>query len=108
MKWSLIIILVTTSTIGLFYYLRILVVLYSVSPEREASPQRVVSASGVVLTLLTAVLIWFGLYPAPLMDMIQRNAVLPVADLVTPEAGQLSRHIGSGGVSLSASGEARR
>jgi NADH-quinone oxidoreductase subunit N len=86
MKWSLIVVLVLTSTIGLFYYLRILVVLYSPSSEREASTQRVVPASGVVLALLTALLIWFGVYPVPLLDMIQRNAVLPVADLLTPES----------------------
>ena len=97
-KWSLIIILVTTSTIGLFYYLRILVVIYSTSPEREASVQAVVPASGLVLTLLTALLIWFGVYPAPLLDMIQKNAVLPVGDLPAPESDRLSRYIDSRGV----------
>ena len=91
MKWSLIVVLVMTSTIGLFYYLRILVALYSPSSEREASAQRVVPASGVVLAFLTALLIWFGVYPIPLLDMIQRNAVLPVADLLTPESERQSR-----------------
>ena len=81
-KWSLIIILVITSAIGLFYYLRILVALYSASPEREASIQPVVLASGFVLALLTALLIWFGVYPAPLLDMIQRSAVPSVAELL--------------------------
>ncbi len=97
-KWSLLLILVMTSTIGLFYYLRILVALYSASPEREASTQPVVHASGVVLALLTALLIWFGVYPAPLLDMIQRNAVPSVAKLLPPESDKLSRHIGPGGV----------
>jgi len=41
-QWSLLIILVITSTIGLFYYLRILVALYSASSEREASAHPVV------------------------------------------------------------------
>lgn len=75
MQWSLIIILVMTSTIGLFYYLRILVALYSTSSEREASAHPVVLTSGAMLVLLMALLIWFGLYPAPLLDMIQNNAV---------------------------------
>jgi NADH-quinone oxidoreductase subunit N len=97
-KWSLLIILVITSTIGLFYYLRILVALYSASSEREASAQPLVSASGFVLAVLTALLIWFGIYPAPLLDMIQRNVVLPVAGLLTPESDKLSQHIGSAGV----------
>ena len=95
--WSLVIILVTTSTMGLFYYLRILVALYSAVPVRQVFIQPVAPASGVVLALLTALLIWFGLYPAPLLDMIQRNVVPSVAELLTPESDQLSRHFGSGG-----------
>ena len=97
-KWSLIIILVTTSTIGLFYYLRILVALYSTSSEGEPSVQAVAPVSGFVLTLLTALLIWFGVYPAPLLDMIQRSAVPSVVELSTPESGKRNRHISSGGV----------
>ena len=85
-QWSLIIILIMTSTIGLFYYLRILVALYGPSPEREASPQPVVSASGFVLAVLTALLIWFGMYPAPLQEMIQRNSVRSVAGLPASES----------------------
>jgi NADH-quinone oxidoreductase subunit N len=98
MQWSLIIILVMTSAIGLFYYLRIIVTLYSASSEREASTQPVVLASGFVLALLTALLIWFGVYPAPLLEMIQRNAVLSVAKLLPSESDKLSRHFGSRGV----------
>ena len=94
-KWSLIIILVTTSTIGLFYYLRILVALYSVLPERGVSTQPVAPASSFVLALLTALLIWFGVYPAPLLDMIQRDIVPSMAGSPTPESGKLRRHIGS-------------
>ncbi len=85
-KWSLIIILVTTSTIGLFYYLRILVALYSSSPEHSAATQPVVPANGLVLAVLTVLLIWFGVYPAPLMDLIQKNALLTVAGIGTPES----------------------
>jgi NADH-quinone oxidoreductase subunit N len=91
-KWSLIIILVMTSTIGLFYYLRILVALYSASSARAASSaQPVVPASSFVLAVLTALLIWFGVYPAPFLDMIQRNAVLPVVELLTPGSDKLSQ-----------------
>ncbi|WHZ14370.1 MAG: NADH-ubiquinone oxidoreductase chain N [Nitrospira sp.] len=100
MKWALLLILVTTSTIGLFYYLRILVVLYSVLPEREACVQRVPPTGTVLLASLAALLIWFGVYPAPLLDMIQKNAVLPVGDLPTAESDRLSQHIDSRGVHL--------
>jgi len=95
-QWSLVIILGMTSTIGLFYYLRILVVLYSAPPERETSAQPVVPASGFVLAVLTALLLWFGMYPAPLQDMIQRNGMLAVAGFPAPELDKLSQHIGSG------------
>jgi NADH-quinone oxidoreductase subunit N len=80
-QWSLLIILVITSAIGLFYYLRILVALYSASSKRDTSLHAVVTPSGVMLAVLTALLLGFGLYPAPLLDMIQRNAVLSVTCL---------------------------
>lgn len=75
MKWSLIIILVMTSTIGLFFYLRILVALYSASSDRAATAEPLVPANGMVLALLTTFLFWFGIYPAPLVDVIQASAV---------------------------------
>jgi hypothetical protein len=34
-------------------------------------------------------LIWFGVYPAPLLEMIQRNAVPSVAELLAPESDML-------------------
>ncbi len=95
MQWSLVIILVTTSTIGLFYYLRIIVALYSTAPVRQVFIQPVAPAGGVVLALLTALLIWFGVYPGPLLDMIQRDIVPSMAGSPTPESGTLRRHIGS-------------
>jgi NADH-quinone oxidoreductase subunit N len=108
-KWSLIIILVTTSTIGLFYYLRILVALYGASAEREASTtQPVVHAGGVVLALLTALLIWFGVNPAPLLDVIRRNAALPVVALQAPEPDMLSQHVGSGFIDIQPMGRSHQ
>jgi NADH-quinone oxidoreductase subunit N len=93
MQWSLIIILVTTSTIGLFYYLRILVALYAASPERKVFTEPVVPSSGMMLALLTALLLWFGVYPAPLMDMIQQHAVPSVTGFLASDSDKLGRHI---------------
>ena len=107
-KWSLIFILVTTSTIGLFYYLRILVALYGASAEREASTQPVVHAGGVVLALLTALLIWFGVNPAPLLDVIRRNAGLSVVALQAPEPDKFSQHVGSGFIGIQPMGSRSR
>jgi NADH-quinone oxidoreductase subunit N len=70
--WPLIIILVVTSVAGLFYYLRIVVALYSAPPER--APIQMVSRGGAfILVVLLILLIWFGVYPAPLLNLIRRT-----------------------------------
>jgi NADH-quinone oxidoreductase subunit N len=69
--WPLIIILVVTSVAGLFYYLRIVVALYSAAPE-HASPVQIVSwGGGSILVVLTIVLICLGVYPTPLLELIR-------------------------------------
>jgi NADH-quinone oxidoreductase subunit N len=68
--WPLIIVLVVTSVAGLFYYLRIVVALYSAAPER--APIQIVSRGGAfILVVLTVLLIWFGVYPTPLLNLIR-------------------------------------
>jgi len=74
--WPLIIILVVTSVAGLFYYLRVVVTLYS--PPRELATGQIVSIAqrpswpGVVmLSVLAVLLIWFGVYPTPLLQVIR-------------------------------------
>jgi NADH-quinone oxidoreductase subunit N len=69
--WALIIILVVTSVAGLFYYLRVVVMLYSAPPE-HAAPLQVISRNGAfILVGLTLLLIWLGVYPTPLLDLIR-------------------------------------
>jgi NADH-quinone oxidoreductase subunit N len=71
--WALIVILVVTSVAGLFYYLRIVVMLYSAPPE-PATPLQMIARSGTyILVGLAILLIWFGVYPAPLLDLIRRS-----------------------------------
>jgi NADH-quinone oxidoreductase subunit N len=75
--WPLIIILVVTSVGGLFYYLRVVVALYSAPPEDVADQvvsirQRPAAWSGVfMLTVLALLVIWFGVYPTPLLHVIR-------------------------------------
>ncbi len=73
--WALVLVLVAGSAIGLFYYLRIVVVMFAAPAEQsegtEASGARFVPASGLVLFLLTALLVWFGVYPAPFIRLIE-------------------------------------
>jgi NADH-quinone oxidoreductase subunit N len=69
----LILILAITSVVGLFYYLRIVVALYSGSPKPV--PIRATSRSGVfVVAALSILLIWCGVYPTPLLNLVQSTA----------------------------------
>jgi len=70
--WALIIILVVSSVIGAFYYLRVIFALYAGAPEdrgAEAAPRMALGSS--VLVVLTVLLIWLGVYPAPLLHVIR-------------------------------------
>ncbi len=73
--WVLVILLVVNSAIGLYYYLRIVITMYS-SPEETGSPsgslaQSISIAGGVVLAFLMITLVWLGVYPEPLIAIIQ-------------------------------------
>jgi NADH-quinone oxidoreductase subunit N len=69
--WPLIIILVVTSVAGLFYYLRIVVTMYSAPPEHTVPLQTVPRSAAFILVVLTILLIWFGVYPTPLLNLIR-------------------------------------
>ena len=74
--WVLVFVLVAGSAIGLFYYLRIVVAMFARPAEdapKGASPAIAALApvSGLVLAVLTLLLLWLGLYPAPLVRVIQ-------------------------------------
>jgi NADH-quinone oxidoreductase subunit N len=73
--WTLVILLVVSSVIGLYYYLRIIITMYLPAPEDPSSPlpatRRFSLPEGLVLAALTVLVIWFGVYPAPLLDVIQ-------------------------------------
>jgi NADH-quinone oxidoreductase subunit N len=75
--WPLVIILVVTSAIGLFYYLRIIFAMYGHPPqaaELSVAASSLSLAGSLVLAALTLVLVWLGVYPAPLIDLIQTTA----------------------------------
>jgi NADH-quinone oxidoreductase subunit N len=71
--WALVIILVASSTIGLYYYLRIVVILYAQQSEAESSaPVSPLSLpGGLTLAGLTLLLIWLGVMPAPVIRLVQ-------------------------------------
>jgi NADH-quinone oxidoreductase subunit N len=74
--WALILILVITSVIGLFYYLRVVVTMYVRAREEalHAEPQTI--GGSYVLVALAILLVWLGVYPVPLLNVIK--TVLPM------------------------------
>lgn len=74
--WLLVAALVVGSAIGLFYYLRVIVVMYLPPSEAALRPTAAIPAPGhLVLAGLTVLLIWLGTYPEPIMNVIQGTAV---------------------------------
>jgi NADH-quinone oxidoreductase subunit N len=71
--WVLVIILVVTSTIGLYYYLRITVAMFVLPPDTKAAgPPSPLPLPGVLtLATLTVLLVWLGVVPAPVIDLIR-------------------------------------
>jgi NADH-quinone oxidoreductase subunit N len=74
--WALILILVISSVIGLFYYLRIVATLYARRPEAAPHAEPHSTAASYVLVVLTILLVWLGVYPASLLKVIR--TVLPI------------------------------
>jgi NADH-quinone oxidoreductase subunit N len=72
--WALVIVLVVSSAIGLYYYLRIVVAMYLQPLPGQAAPLAWPLAGSLVLAALTLLLVWLGVYPAPLINMIQAAA----------------------------------
>ncbi len=72
--WIAVLVLVCTSAIGLYYYLRIIVAM-AVQPEAAAAVTSLTPSlslmGGIALAALTLLLVWFGVYPTPLVHLIQ-------------------------------------
>ncbi len=71
--WLLTIVLVTSSSIGLFYYLRVVVTMFSRKEggyKMEADSASV--SAGIALAVLFVLLLWFGLLPNGLMHYIHQ------------------------------------
>ncbi|HEV2419422.1 MAG TPA: NADH-quinone oxidoreductase subunit N [Terriglobia bacterium] len=80
--WLLVFVLIITSVFGLYYYLRVLVAMFSGLPHgheeevaHEISPlvPALSLSSGVVLAVLTILLVWVGVYPSTLLNIIHHT-----------------------------------
>ena len=71
--WLLVIILVLNSAIGLFYYLRVIIAMYQ-HPEEHPAPAAkpaVTPLDAVALISLALALLGLGIFPGPLIHLIQ-------------------------------------
>lgn len=78
-KWTLVLTLVVTSVIGLFYYLRVVVAVFSEMPHAgEPAARSPVSApllGSCTVVVLTLLLLWLGVYPSQLLGWIRAAAI---------------------------------
>ena len=68
--WVLLVVLVVGSTISLYYYTRIIVAMYARAPGDEPLGHAALPA-GMVLAALTGVMVWLGVYPSPVIRLIE-------------------------------------
>lgn len=79
--WLLIGVMILGSAIGLYYYLRVIAVMYYAMPLERGTvlgPTRssvISSPIHIMLVLLTVLLIWLGIYPAGLIDLIRSTSL---------------------------------
>ncbi len=69
--WLLVITLVINSAIGLYYYLRIIVAMFTPAAAETAVVPRLPLTGSLMLVILTILLLWLGIYPGPLMETIR-------------------------------------
>ncbi len=72
--WPLVLTLVINSAIGLFYYLRVVGLMFGPLPEKESpSYPEVTFGAGLVMLALTVLLVWLGVYPSPLIEILGKT-----------------------------------
>jgi NADH-quinone oxidoreductase subunit N len=73
--WITALILVISSVIGLYYYLRIITTMFagekSILPEEERANPVFYMVSIIALSVLSLLIIWFGVYPSGIMDSME-------------------------------------
>lgn len=90
-SWALLVVGVLTAVVGVAYYLRVLLVMYTGaadgeergaeggtegSPELGAAPVGIDAGTGIVLAAAVAATLWFGVAPGGLLDLADRARLL--------------------------------
>jgi NADH-quinone oxidoreductase subunit N len=78
-RWASVLVLAVGSAIGLFYYLRVVVAMFSstecdVASRPSPATSRVCAGAAVTLACLAALLVWLGVAPAPLIGWLNPAA----------------------------------
>lgn len=71
MSWFLAAMVIVGSAIGLYYYLRVMVVLYMTPPDHpriDAQGNWGMQVGGVMVLLATALVLYFGIFPSAMID----------------------------------------
>ena len=78
--WLLVVTLAVNSVIGLFYYIKIIAVIFEHHEGEEAFSTRLQPTSyivsGVTMAILALLLLWLGAYPEGMMTLIRTFATL--------------------------------
>jgi NADH-quinone oxidoreductase subunit N len=69
-QWLLVILLVVNSIVGLFYYIRIIAVMFDSAKEGELRPAGYVGNLAALL-ILAFLLVWFGVSPQGIIEVIR-------------------------------------
>ena len=72
--WLLVLILVLNSAIGLFYYLRVIVIMSARSSGEGIPAMHLPLTGSLALVVLAVLLIWLGVFPRPVIDIIHSMA----------------------------------
>ena len=70
-RWTLVLTLVITSAVGLYYYLRVVVALYTECERPSSSETSIAAVPGLLLGVLMSLLLWFGVFPGALLRLIR-------------------------------------
>jgi NADH-quinone oxidoreductase subunit N len=69
--WGLVILGVITVAAGFYYYLKVVRAMYWQQPADPDAPEIKVSGlAKLTIALLCALIIWIGVYPAPLLSLL--------------------------------------
>lgn len=68
--WTVVVVLVVNSVIGLYYYLRIVVVMFMREEKDRLRESELLNSGNIVLASLTILLVWLGVNPAPVIALI--------------------------------------